>query len=382
MDFSLGAARHEPRVIDSAFRFGIEEEYFLCDQDSLQPAARTPEELFAPRSPGLAAPLSREMLQAQVEVATGTHTSLRAARAELAMLRNAAAAAAADHGLKILACGTHPTANWRTSVLSPIKRYDEVMEELQMLGRRNMVCAMHVHVEIPDPNARIDVMVRLIPYLPLLVALSTSSPFWRSQRTGLKSYRLTAYDELPRTGIPELFRCWEDYAAYLSALECSGAIPDASHVWWSLRPSKKYPTLELRAADSCTRLDDTVAIAALYRCLVQYLYRHPRVHVGLDSVDRAIAVENKWRAQRYGVGGTFVSPAGAVSVADTLEQTIEQVIGDAECLGCVEEVMACRSIVASGTSADAQLRIFTEAGSPEDGLRAVLDWIAGTTTTV
>jgi carboxylate-amine ligase len=382
MDFRLGAARDGPRVVDSAFQFGIEEEYFLCDQDSLQPAMRTPAELFAQRCPGRASSLSREMLQAQVEVATRPHTSIRDARAELAMLRKAAADTAADHGLRILACGTHPTADWRTSVLSPKKRYDELMEELQMLGRRNMVCATHVHVEIPDPNARIDVMVRLIPYLPLLVSLSTSSPFWQSQRTGLKSYRLTAYDELPRTGIPELFRCWEDYAAYISALQCSGAIPDSSHVWWSLRPSKKYPTLELRATDCCTRLDHAIAIAALYRCLVQYLYRHPRVHAGLDSVDRAIAVENKWRAQRYGVEGTFVSPAGAVSVSDALEHTLEQVASEAECLGCVEEVMGCRSIVASGTSADAQLRLFAEAGRPDDGLRAVLEWIAATTTLV
>jgi carboxylate-amine ligase len=373
------AIRERPRI-EFAFRFGIEEEYFLCHEDSLEPAMRTPEELFAQPAGGTA--LGREMLQAQLEVATGPHTSVRDARAELATLRQDAGRAAAAHGLRIMACGTHPTADWRTSVHSPKKRYDELMQDLQMLGRRNMVCGMHVHVELPDPNARVDVMTRMTPYLPLLLALSTSSPFWRSQCTGLKSYRLTAYDELPRTGIPELFRSADDYDAYVAALARSGAIPNASHVWWSVRPSQKYPTLELRMADSCTRLDDGIAIAALYRCLVQHLFRHPHVHADFDAVDRAIAVENKWRAQRYGAQGTFVSPAGAIRVADVLERTIAEVADEADCLGCLHEVAGCRDIVSSGTAADAQLRLFHDAGSETDGLRHVLAWIAETTASV
>lgn len=377
MDFRIRAIRETPRQIDSVLRVGIEEEYFLCEEGSLEPAMRTPEALFARREHG--ASLNREMLQAQLEVATRPHTSLQDARAELLALRKSAACAAAEHGLRIMACGTHPTADWLSSVHTPKQRYDELMEDLQMLGRRNMVCGMHVHVEVPDPDARIDVMARLTPYLPLLLALSTSSPFWRSQCTGLKSYRLTAYDELPRTGIPELLRSAADYEAYVSALVCSGAIPDGGHVWWSVRPSDKYPTLELRATDCCTRLDDAIAIAALYRCLVQYLFRNPAVHGDLDPVDRAIAVENKWRAQRYGVEGTFVSPAGAIPVADILAQTIEQVTDEAERLGCLDELLRCRAIVAGGTSAEAQLRLWRERGRDGQDLRAVLEWIAETT---
>jgi carboxylate-amine ligase len=310
MDFNL-KRREEVRLTEgSSFQFGIEEEYFLCDTHTLQPAINTPEALFKRRHPRTGSTLNREMLQAQLEVATRPHISAKSARDELMELRHLAADAAGEHGLAILASGTHPSADWLKAVPSPKQRYDELMKGLQMVGRRNMLCGMHVHVEIPDPDARIDLMHRMMPYVPLLVALSTSSPFWRSQATGLKGYRLTAYDELPRTGLPELFRSMQDYEAYVSALVCSGAIPNATHVWWAIRPSDKYPTLELRATDSCTRVDDAIAIAALYRCVVRYLSRLKWLNADLDAVERAIAVENKWRAQRYGIEATFASIGG------------------------------------------------------------------------
>ena len=245
----------------SPFQFGIEEEYFLCDATTLQPSMNTPESLFERRHAKTGATLNREMLQAQIEVATRPHVTSENAREELLGLRQHAAESAAKHGLAVLACGTHPSADWRRAVHTPKVRYDELMEGLQMVGQRNMLCGMHVHVEVVCPETRIDVMNRMIPYVPLLLALSTSSPFWRSQCTGLKGYRLTAYDELPRTGLPELFRSMRDYEAYVAALVCSGAIPNATHVWWSIRPSDKYPTLELRATDCCTRVDDAIAIA-------------------------------------------------------------------------------------------------------------------------
>ncbi len=243
---------------------------------------------------------------------------------------------------------------------SPKDRYSQVMDDLQMIGQRNMLCGMHVHVEFPDPRRRIDVMTRMLPYLPLFIALSTSSPFWQGHATGLKGYRLAAYDELPRTGLPELFRSNADYDAYVDAMVRSGAMQDASHLWWAIRPSLKYPTLELRAPDCCTRLDDTIAIAALYRVLARFLYGHPEHNAEIDSVDRAIAVENKWRAQRYGVQGTFVTRSGAVTVAEMLDRVLDLIEADAEALDCTEQVEHCRSIVLEGTSADAQLRIFTE----------------------
>jgi glutamate---cysteine ligase / carboxylate-amine ligase len=378
MDFDL-KRRAEVRLTESSsFQFGIEEEYFLCDSDTLQPAMNTPEALFKRRHPRTGSALNREMLQAQLEVATRPHISARSARDELVELRHLAADAAREHGLGILASGTHPSADWLKAVHSPKQRYSELMEGLQMVGRRNMLCGMHVHVEVRNPDTRIDLMNRMIPYVPFLLALSTSSPFWRSQRTGLKGYRLTAYDELPRTGLPELFRSMQDYEAYVSALVCSGAIPNATHVWWAIRPSDKYPTLELRATDCCTRVVDAIAIAALFRCLVRYLSRRQEVNADLDAVDRAIAVENKWRAQRYGIEATFASSAGAISMTEMLEDILDSVGPDAEALGCLEEVHHCRNIVLNGSSADAQLRAFGEhlSAGHTGGVQGVCCWIA------
>jgi carboxylate-amine ligase len=262
------------------------------------------------------------------------------------------------------------------------ERYDTVMHDLQMIGQRNMLCGMHVHVELPDPDERVDVMTRMLPYLPLFVALATSSPFWDSRPTGLKGYRLAAYDELPRTGVPELFRTKEEFDAYVAALVRAGVMEDASFVWWAIRPSLEHPTLELRAPDCCTLVEDAIAIAALYRVLARYLTRNPLVNQNIDAVGRAIVVENKWRAQRYGVRGTFVGENGAVSVAEMLDQLIEEIAPDAAALGCLPELRRCRTIVGAGTSADTQLAVFEahgRAGSPALALRAVTDWIAAAT---
>ena len=160
------------------------------------------------------------------------------------------------------------------------------------------------------PNERVDVMTRMLPYLPLFVALATSSPFWQSRQTGLMGYRLAAYDELPRTGVPELFRSQEEFDAYIEALVKAGVIENSSYIWWAIRPSLKHPTLELRAPDCCTRVEDTIALAALWRTLARRLYRNPWINWDMNAVSRAIVVENKWRAQRYGVHGTFVNIDG------------------------------------------------------------------------
>lgn len=380
---TLVPAGRDARIFapDDLFQFGIEEEYFLSDAETGEVPAQTPDALFQAADFSSSGHVGREFLQAQIEVATEPHCDANQARQELLQLRRNAAAAAAAHGLAILACGTHPRALWRESVQSPKDRYDKVMDDLQMIGQRNMLCGMHVHVEFPDPARRIDVMMRMLPYLPLFIALSTSSPFWQRRATGLKGYRLAAYDELPRTGLPELFRTVAEYDAYVDAMVRSDAMQDASHLWWAIRPSLKYPTLELRAPDCCTRLDDTIAIAALYRSLARFLYAHPEHNAGLDVVDRAIAVENKWRAQRYGVQGTFVTRSGGVAVAELLDRILDLVAKHAEALGCAEPVGNCRAIVLEGTSADAQLRIFTENQheGAEIALQRVTRWIRDAT---
>ena len=193
----------------------------------------------------------------------------------------------------IAAMGTFPLAFWADQKVTDRARYDAIMDDLQMVGQRNMLCGMHVHVAVPDPSTRINLMMRVTPYLPLLLALSTSSPFWQGHATGLSGYRLAAYDELPRTGLPELFRTNEDYDEYVQALVSAKIIPDSSYIWWAVRPSTRYPTIELRVADSCTRLDDALAIVALFRCLVRALDRDSGRNAGFDRVARAITAENK-----------------------------------------------------------------------------------------
>jgi carboxylate-amine ligase len=304
------------------------------------------------------------------------------ARAELHGLRRTLADIAARYGLAIMAAGTHPTGAWREVEQTPKERYDAVMDDLQMIGQRDLLCGMHVHVELPGDVDRVDVMCRMLPYVPLLLALSTSSPFWQSRRTGLKGYRLAAYDELPRTGLPELFRCQAEYDAYVSALVRAGVMEDASFVWWAIRPSLKYPTLELRAPDSCTLVEDTIALAALYRTLVRHLAFNPACNADIDAVGRAIVVENKWRAQRYGVHGTLVGENGAVTVAEMLDRIIAETAADAAALGCADDLRRCQAIAAAGTSADAQLAVFEahlKDHSRQDSLRAVTDWIAKAT---
>jgi glutamate---cysteine ligase / carboxylate-amine ligase len=363
----------------SDFKFGIEEEYFLVDADTKAVAVTPPDAFLIAAKKEIGPQIKGEMLQSQIECMTAPHIDIARARDELKHLRHALAAVAAKYGLAVLAAGTHPPAVWECAQQTSTKRYDAVMHDLQMIGQRNMLCGTHVHVELPDPDTRVDVMYRMLPYLPLLVALATSSPFWQSRPTGLKGYRLAAYDELPRTGVPELFRRREDFDAYVSALTRSGVIEDSSFVWWAIRPSLQHNTLELRAPDSCTLVEDSVAIASLYRSLARMLSRLPSLNGELTAVSRAIVVENKWRAQRYGVHGTFATETGAESVPAMLDRVITDITPDAKALDCLAEVQHCWHIVKSGTSADRQLAVFAmheECEGRAHALSAVTDWIA------
>ncbi|MCR6630508.1 MAG: carboxylate-amine ligase [Magnetospirillum sp.] len=347
----LGAAE---TITDGAFSFGIEEEYFLVDARTRQAVERTPETLFEQAFAASEGRIGRELLQTQAEADTWPCVTPGHARAELVFARSVLQAVAARHGLAVLACGTHPTASWRSAVQSGKERYDAIMGELRMIGQRSMLCGMHVHLQLPDTGRRVEVMTRLLPYLPLFLALSTSSPFWQGRETGLKSYRFAAFGELPRTGLPDPFRTEGEFQAYVDALVRAGAIKDGSHIWWAIRPSVRYPTLELRTPDCCTRVEDALAIAALYRVIARHLYFHPDGGDGLSMVAHAIAQENRWRAQRYGIQCTFVTEEGAIPVGEFLERAIALTAEDADALGCAHEVAHCRTIVAGGTSADAQ----------------------------
>ncbi|MCV9939594.1 carboxylate-amine ligase [Boseaceae bacterium BT-24-1] len=372
-------------MVSSAYRFGVEEEYFLSDAESRGVVRKIAPHFIEAAQAAFPDELQREMLQSQIEVATPVCEDMAQARLSLQRLRSGLAVLAREHGMLLLACGTHPSAVWARQRATEAKRYDGIMRDLQMLGSRNQLCGLHVHVEVPDEEQRISIMVRMLPFLPLLLALSTSSPFWQGRRTGLMGYRLCAYAELPRTGLPELFTNAADYRAYVDTMVASGAMRDSSFIWWAIRSSQKHPTLELRVADSCTRLDDTLAIAALYRCLVRHLARKPGLNADLTAASRALAGENIWRAQRYGLHGGFVCEKrrAMIPVGQVLDEVLARLDEDAAALGCGLDLAHCRTIVAGGTSADMQLAVYEEAragaGGQAAGLVAVTDWIAAQT---
>jgi len=367
------------------YTLGMEEEYFVFDAKTRYSVRRANKKFLARAQEQLGDRVMTEMLQSQLEVATPPCDSMKEARAHLAHYRSTLAQAAFEHKLGLAAMGTFPLAYWPEQTVTRKARYGPIMDDLQMIGYRNMLCGMHVHVAVPDVDTRINLIMRLTPYLPLLLALSTSSPFWQGHLTGLVGYRLAAYDELPRTGLPELFRTNDDYREFVAALTWAKIIPDASYIWWALRPSLNNPTIELRVADSCTRLDDAVAVAALFRCLVRALDRDRALNAGFDRVGRAITQENKWHAQRYGIAATFVEPfsRSPLTLVQWLDQVIDFIAEDIDKLECAGEIRHLHAIAAHGTSADRQIEIFgkaREAGRRRlTAIKEVIDWAAAET---
>jgi carboxylate-amine ligase len=370
------------------YSIGIEEEFFVFNLRTRRALRHADKQFIAAAKKRLGDRLMTEMLQSQIEVATPPCATLADARTHLAQYRVALGATAKDHGLGIAATGTFPLANWSEQNITQKRRYDAIVDDLQMIGQRNMLCGMHVHVEVPDSATRVNLMLRLTPYLPLLLALSTSSPFWQGHLTGLRGYRLAAYDELPRTGLPELFRTNEEYREFIAALVGAGIIPDESYIWWAIRPARNFPTIELRIADSCTRLDDALAIAALFRCLVRALDRDRDLNSGFDRLGRAITVENKWHAQRHGTAATFVDAFRRmpVSVSEWLGEVLDFIAEDAAALSCESEIARLLRIVVEGSSADRQIAVYDgalKAGCKRlTALKDVVDWAAKETVAV
>jgi carboxylate-amine ligase len=364
------------------YRVGIEEEYFVFDAKTRRAVRRMNKKFLTLAQAQLGDRVMTEMLQSQIEVATPPCSNMTQTRENLVHYRRTLGEAAAEHKLGLAAMGTFPLAFWPEQSVTQKERYGEIMDDLQMIGYRNMLCGLHVHVHVPEVNSRINLIMRLTPYLPLLLALSTSSPFWQGHLTGLVGYRLAAYDELPRTGLPELFRTNDDYDEYVSAMTWAKIIPDASYIWWAMRPSLANPTIELRVADSCTRLDDTMAIAALFRCLVRALDRDRALNAGFDRVGRAISKENKWRAQRYGIAATFVEPfsRSPLTLAQWLDQVLDFIAEDIDALDCTAEIRRLHCIVAEGTSSDRQIEIFSKARAAGRqrlaAVKEVIDWVA------
>src|SRR6476660_8194666 len=333
-------------VVARMYTFGMEEEYFLFDAKTRHAVRRANKKFLALAQKQLGDRVMTEMLQSQLEVATPPCATMDEARGHLRHYRQTLAKAGAEHKLGLAAIGTFPLAFWPEQLVTRKARYGAIMDDLQMIGYRNMLCGMHVHVAVPDVDTRINLIMRLTAYLPLLLALTTSSPFWQGHLTGLVGYRLAAYDELPRTGLPEWFRTNDDYREFVAALKWAKIIPDESYIWWAIRPSLNNPTIELRVADSCTRLDDAIAVASLFRCLVRALDRDRALNAGFDRVGRAITQENKWHAQRYGIKATFVDPfrRQPMNAADWLNEVLDFIDQDIDALGHRDEIQRLQGI--------------------------------------
>lgn len=367
------------------YTFGIEEEYFLVNPATGNVVPRVPKRFVRTCREHFGDCVHHEMLQSQVEVSTPILGSAAQARDVLNGLRQGVIEVADSMDLQLVAAGTHPLAVWHEQHHTDQPRYDSLMDDFQMIGRRNLLCALHVHVAVPPEVDRVMLMNRLMPWLPVLLALSTSSPFWNRQRTGLLSYRQAAYDEWPRTGIPDFFNDEDEYAAFVDLLARCGAIKDGSYLWWAIRPSARFPTLELRIADSCTRIDDALAIAAAFRCLVRAHIRRPELGIERSALTRRVIEENRWRAKRYGTDATlFVEHSARLEeFPDVIARLMELVAPDARALSCEREIAHLAGIVARGSSAHEQLAIYRrhrdQGESRPRALQGVVDWLVSTT---
>ena len=366
------------------YTLGIEEEYLLVDPETRDLAGDPPAALLqeceaaVPKEVGAVSP---EFLKSQIEVGTSVCANMSEARQRLIELRRTVGAVAEVHGYRIIAASTHPSADWHDQVHVDKERYNTLAADLQTVARRLLICGMHVHVGVEDQEHRIDVMNQVSYFLPHLLALSTSSPFWQGQDTGLLSYRLSVFDELPRTGLPERFDSWGEYQRHIDMLIEAGLIEDASKIWWDVRPSARFPTVEMRITDICTTLDDTLTIAALYVCFVAMIMRLRRDNQRWRVYSNLLINENRWRAQRYGLTQGLVDFGKGQIVAynELLEEILELVSPDAIALGCVTDVEHARQILERGTSGQRQLDIYQKArqgGADEpEARRAVVDWL-------
>lgn len=363
------------------FTFGIEEEFFLVHPDTRNLLSRVPKMFLKACRKRLGTVVSPELLQAQVEVSSPILSSHDEAARLLGECRRGLDEVATALGYRLVAAGTHPCAHWADLAATEKPRYTRLIEQFGIVGRRNVLCGLHVHVAVPTGIDRVKLMNRAMRWLPLFLALSTSSPFWNRQPTGLLSYRQAAYDEWPRTGIPDFFRDEADYADFVQRLVAAEAIPDASYLWWAIRPALRFPTLELRISDACTRLEDSLAIAALFRCLVRHLACDPSAETVAHPHARRIIDENRWRAKRDGLEANFIDDRdGSVAPACVwLDRLLALVREDARRLDAGRALSRLTSLIARGSSAHAQLDVYQhsrgQGASRDEALRAVVDWL-------
>ena len=360
-----------------SFSIGIEEEYQTIDPETFDLRSHIQTELMAQGKRVLNEKIKSEMHQAVIEVGTGVCRDMAEAREDIVNLRRQMLTLAGQNGLLLVAGATHPFADWRVQDISPDERYLQVVEDMQLVARANLIFGLHVHVGIEDRETAIHLMNQVRYFLPHLLALSTNSPFWLGMNTGLKSYRCKVFDKFPRTNIPDTFASWADFEGLVNLLIRTNCIDNAKRIWWDVRPHPFFSTLEIRICDLPMRVDETLAIAALIQATLCKLYRLHSRNQGYRVYGRALIMENKWRAARYGLDGMLIDfgREKEIPVRELILEYLDFVDDVLDELECRKEVEYVQTILDRGTGADRQLRVFTETGD----LKKVVEYMVAET---
>lgn len=358
------------------FTLGIEEEFQIIDPETRELRSHITEMIEEGRMM-LGEQVKPEMHQSMIEIGTGICQNLEEARADLINLRRTVSTLAGSKGLRIAAASTHPFSSWKDQKITPDQHYEALINEMQFLAQSLLIFGMHVHIGIDDREAQIHLMNASRYFLPHLLALSTSSPFWIGTQTGLKSYRSEVFKKFPRTDIPDYFSSYSEFENYVNLLLKTGCIDRPKKIWWDVRPHPHFPTLEFRICDIPSRVDEVLALAALIQAIVAKLYKLYRMNMGFRLYRRALIQENKWRAVRWGLDGKLIDfgKQKEVPVRDLIHELLDFVDDVVDELGSRKEIEYIYTILENGTSADRQLKKFEETND----LNAVVDQLIAET---
>ena len=361
---------------DHTFTLGIEEEFAIIHPETRELRSHI-QEILECGKVILKEQIKPEMHQSVVELGTEICQSIVDARAHVIELRSRLAELAGRSGLKIASVGTHPFSHWRDQLITQGERYREIVKDMQQLARANLIFGLHVHVGIPHRDVAILVMNQARYFLPHIYALSVNSPFWVGQNTGLKGYRLKVFERFPRTGIPDAFESLSEYEDYCKLLVKTGCVDNAKKIWWDIRLHPFFDTLEVRVCDAQSRVDDTLAIAALIQAVIVKLHKLLRQNITFRVYRRRLLDENRWRASRYGIDGKLIDfgKETEVETRSLLNELLEFVSTEVNELGTANEIAHIERIMREGTGADRQLAVWERT----EDMKAVVDHIVAET---
>jgi glutamate---cysteine ligase / carboxylate-amine ligase len=348
--------------MEPSFTIGIEEEYQTIDPVSRDLRSHIASEILEKGKILMQEKVKAELHQAVVEVGTSVCQNIKEAKAEIKKLRQDMIRLARENGLQLASGATHPFADWRVQEITPDERYKNIVQDMQLVARANLIFGLHVHIGVEDRETAIHMMNHARYFLPHILALSTNSPFWLGMNTGLKSYRCKVFDKFPRTNIPDYFPSWGEYENFIKLLIKTNCIDNAKKIWWDIRPHPFFNTLEFRICDIPMRMDETIALAALIQATIAKLYKLYSANQGFRLYRRALLMENKWRAARYGLEGKLIDfgKQKEVPARDLIREYLDFVDDVADELGSREELEYIHQILEMGTGADRQLRVFQE----------------------